>query len=111
MKNQPQFTARIEKIEADQTRRAEEKRHEAFGRLSRLLDAGLLPNAPPAPCAGFSRCEPELLALDDRITGGTETAGDVALLALLPADDLTAIHSGLDARRFVAIMAKGYRMF
>ena len=111
MKNQRQFMSRIEKVEAEHARRAEEKRHDAYERAWCVLEAGLRPDR-PAPSPGrFSLCEDEILALDDRITSGTETAADAALLARMPADALETFYKGLDARRFVAIFAKGFRMF
>lgn len=85
---------------------------EAFDRIWPVLDAGLLPDAPPFRPGDVSRCEKELIALDDRLAGGVETESDRALLNALPVDSLAAwVDGGVTARDFVGVFAKVFRSF
>ena len=105
------FLARVVSLEAAKTRRKHQTEDEAFDRLWRALDAGLMPGAPTPASGGFARCETALVELDDRLTAGTDTGTDTALLARLPADSLAVWAGGVSARDFVATFARVFRDF
>ena len=84
---------------------------EAFDHIWPVMDAGLLPDAPPFRPGDVGRCEKQLIALDDRLAGGIETESDRALLNALPVDSLAVwIPDGITARDFVGVFAKIFRM-
>lgn len=103
---------RVADLEADKVRRRMRAADDAFDRLWRVLNRGLCPDAPPFRRGDTGRCEVPLLVLDARLTAGTDTAIDRALLASLPADALAVwIDGGATARSFVAAYAKAFRDF
>lgn len=105
------FLARIAALESDKVRRRQQTEDEASDRLWRVLDAGLLPDAPPYRAGDLGRSERELLALDDRLASNTAADHDHDLLARLPADSLAVWAGGIDARGFIATFAQVYRDF
>lgn len=110
--NKVEIGERIAGLEADKKQRDGRAQDQAFDVLWRALDAGLCPGLPPIQSGGFSRCEKALLALDARLTAGTDTDADRAVLASLPADALAVwIPGGAPAREFVGAFAKVYRLF
>ena len=102
---------RVADLEAEKARRNSGVQDQAFDRLWSALDVGLCPGSPPMPFGRIGRCEKPLLALDDRLTAGTDTDTDRAVLASLPADALAVwIAGGISPRDFVAVFAKILRM-
>lgn len=87
---------------------------EAFDRLWRLLDAELMPDAPPLRpgCLVRDELEAAVLELDDRMKAGADTTADRGLLAKMPGESLAAwINGGISAHEFVGTFAQIFRDF